>query len=203
MIFRQVQEADTSDFCKLIVDMYSHLENLEWFTPMPYDEENVLGMIQHPRFYILGAYEEDKLIAVSALDYKCGKLIGKFDFPTECTLDNTVELAFNIVHSEHRGKGIMKSMLSILLEKIVADGYEWVFSKVHIDNLASSKSIIKNGLEIYKPYSKAVSKSDFISLSSQDFFSTKGKENAKVTLDRCKDNDDIIVNYNILIKKLK
>ena len=201
-MIRQLTVADTEDFCNLIVDMYGHLENLEWFTPMPYDYDSVKGMIEKPRFYIIGYYEGDTLCGVSSLDYKCGKLIGVIDFPKECNTDRLVEIGFNMVSSKHRGKGIMGKMVAHLLEKIQNDGYEWVFSKVHKDNLASSKSLLKNNLAIYCDYQKPVSKEDFVALSSQDFFSKTGKDNAKITLDKYSDSDEIIVNYNILLKKL-
>ena len=203
MIIRQLEPKDTQDFCDLIVDMYSNLENLEWFSPMPYDAENVGSMIQNPRFYIIGAFEGDTLMGVSSLDYKCGKLIGKIDFPKNCNTDKLVEIGFNMVSSKHRGKGIMKQMVEFLLNKITEDGFEWVFSKVHKDNFASSKSLIKNNFEIYVPYSKPVKISDFVMLSGQDFFSQVGKQNAQKTLAKYSaDATEIIVDYNILIKKL-
>lgn len=203
MIIRQLELSDTQNFCDLIVDMYSNLENLEWFSPMPYDAENVSSMIQNPRFYIIGAFEGDTLMGVSSLDYKCGKLIGKIDFPKNCNTDKLVEIGFNMVSSKHRGKGIMKQMVEFLLNKITEDGFEWVFSKVHKDNFASSKSLIKNNFEIFVPYSKPVKISDFVMLSSQDFFSEVGKQNAQKTLAKYSaDATEIIVDYNILIKKL-
>lgn len=203
MIIRQLELSDTQNFCDLIVDMYSNLENLEWFSPMPYDAENVSSMIQNPRFYIIGAFEGDTLMGVSSLDYKCGKLIGKIDFPKNCNTDKLVEIGFNMVSSKHRGKGIMKQMVEFLLNKITEDGFEWVFSKVHKDNFASSKSLIKNNFEIFVPYSKPVKICDFVMLSSQDFFSEVGKQNAQKTLAKYSaDATEIIVDYNILIKKL-
>lgn len=202
MIIRKLNDGDVKQFCELIVNMYGNLENLEWFSPMPYDEENVKTMINKERFYIIGAFEKDTLIAVASLDYKCGKLIGKIDLPKDCNTEKLVETGFTMVHSDHRGKGIMKILIEHLLEKIKDDGFEWVFGKVHKDNFASSKSLIKKGFEIYSPYTKPVNKNDFIALSSQDFFSEKGKENAKLTLEKFKDCEEIIVDYNILVKKL-
>ncbi len=202
MIIRQLTIDDTQQFCDLIVDMYGHLENLEWFSPMPYDYDNVSTMIQKPRFYIIGCFEGDTLCGVSSLDYKCGKLIGKIDLPQDCNTDSLVEIGFNIVHSQHRGKGIMKTMVEYLLNKIKQDNFEWVFAKVHKDNFASSKSLIKNDFLVFSDYSKPVNKQDFISLSSQDFFSPQGKLKAQKTLQKFIDQEEIIVDYNILIKKL-
>lgn len=202
MIIRKLNDNDVQKFCNLIINMYSNLENLEWFSPMPFDYENVKNMINKERFYVVGAFEGDKLIAVGSLDYKCGKLIGKIDLPKECNTEKLVEMAFTMVHSEHRGKGIMKMLLAHLLEKIKIDGFEWAFGKVHKDNLASSTSLIRKGFEIYSPYAKSVNKQEFIALSGQPFFSKKGKENAKVTLEKFKNSDEIIVDYNIIVKKL-
>lgn len=202
MKFRQLEEKDIDGFCALIKNMYSNLENLEWFTPMPFDKESVKTMMEKPRFFIVGCFENDELCGVSSLDYKCGKLIGKIDFPAEVNTESLVEIGFNMVHSNHRGKGIMKQMVSYLLEKCKIDGYEWVFSKVHKDNFASSKSLEKNGFNAFASYAKSVNKEDFISLSSQDFFSKTGKENAEKTLSKFADSEEVIVDYNLYIKKM-
>lgn len=193
---------DTQQFCSLIIDMYAHLENLEWFTPMPYDFENVKGMIENPRFYIIGVFDNSTLCAVSCFDYKCGKLIGKVDLPEDCSLQNTVEIGFNIVHSAYQGKGIMKQMVAYLLEKAKNDNFKYVISKVHKDNFASFKSLLKNGFETYSSYTKPVNKQDFILLSSQPFFSKQGKINAQKTLAQYPENaEEIFVSYNIYLKK--
>ncbi|MBR1984950.1 MAG: GNAT family N-acetyltransferase, partial [Clostridia bacterium] len=184
MDFKQLEIKHTKQFCSLIIDMYSHLQNLEWFTPMPYDEESVQGMILNPRFFILGAFENNELCAVSSLDYKCGKLIGKIDLPQTCSLNNTVEIGFNIVKSNHQGKGLMKVLVKLLLDKVKKEGFKYTMSKVHQDNIASWKSLLNNNFEVCCTYTKPVKKEDFISLSSQPFFSTIGKQNAKNTLSK-------------------
>lgn len=200
-MIRQLTLEDAEYFSNLILDMYSNLDNLEWFSPMPFDIENVKGMIINPRFHIIGYFENDILCGVGSLDYKCGKLLGKIDLPSSNN-ENIVELGFHIVSSKYRGQGIMKKLVNYLLEKLVKDGFKYAFAKVHCDNLASSTSLIRNGFDIYSKYNKPVKKEDFIFLSSQNFFSKKGKENASLTLEKNKDNEDIIVNYNILVKEL-
>ena len=201
-MIRQLTLEDAKDFSNLILDMYSNLDNLEWFSPMPFDLENVKGMISHPRFYIIGYFENDILCGVGSLDYKCGKLLGKIDLPMGHNSENIVELGFHMVSSKHRGHGIMKKLVNHLLNKLNSDGYKFAFAKVHCDNFASSTSLIRNGFNIYSKYNKPVKKEDFIFLSSQEFFSKKGKENARITLEKNKDNEDIIVDYNILVKEL-
>lgn len=203
MVIKQLTINDTQDFCNLIVDMYSHLENLEWFSPMPYDFENVKSIIENPRFYIIGAFDNNVLCAVSSFDYKCGKLIGKIDFPPDCNTDKLVEIGFTMVHSNFRGKGIMKQLVNHLLNKAQNDGFEWVFGKVHKDNFASSKSLIFNNFFIFSDYKKPVNKHDFTLLSTQKFFSTQCNKNASITLNKFKNNDEIIVDYKIIMKKIK
>ena len=203
MEIRQLSTDNTEEFCALIKNMYSNLENLEWFTPMPFDTENVKNMLEKPRFYIVGAFENDVLCGVSSLDYKCGKLIGKINFPADVDTESLVEIGFNMVHSSHRGKGIMKQMVAHLLEKCRADGFKWVFSKVHKDNFASFLSLEKNGFSVFASYKKGVDKSDFKMLSEQEFFSKTGKANAEKTLAKYSAEDtEIIVDYNLYIKKM-
>lgn len=202
-MIRKLTVEHTQSFCDLIIDMYSHLDNLEWFSPMPYDYDNVKSMIENPRFYIIGFFDGDTLCGVSSLDYKCGKLIGKIDLPNDCDTNSIVEIGFNMVHSKYRGQGIMAKMVAHLLDKIENDGFKWVFAKVHKDNFASSKSLLKNNFAVFSEYTKPVKISDFISLSSAEFFSSKGKENAKITLSKySKEDTEIFVDYNIIIKSL-
>ena len=183
--------------------MYEHLENLEWFSPMPYDNENVLGMITSPRFYIIGAFDGDKLLGVSSLDYKCGKLIGEIEFPKQCNTNKLVEVAFNIVHSDARGQGLMSKLVEVLNAKIKQDGFEWTFSKVHVDNFASSKSLLKNGFEHYITISKKIKRNQFEALINAPFFNAKGKQNGLVSLQKQNTSADyIFTDYTIYIKQL-
>ena len=202
-MIKQLTTQNTKQFCDLILNMYSNLENLEWFSPMPFDFDNVKSMIENPRFFIVGWFENDVLCGVSSLDYKCGKLIGKVDFPKNCNTDKLVEIGFTMVHSDFQGQGLMKKLVAFLLEKIKTDGFEWVFAKVHKNNFASSKSLLKNGFEKYSSYLKPVKVCDFVALSSEDFFSEKGKQNAKNTLAMIdKISQEIIVDYDIIVKKI-
>ena len=52
IMIKQLTTNDVEKFCNLIVNMYSNLENLEWFSPMPYDFENVKSILENPRFLL-------------------------------------------------------------------------------------------------------------------------------------------------------
>lgn len=202
MEIRQLKKEDAKQFSDLILNMYSNLENLEWFSPMPLDIESVKEMIDKPRFFIIGAFENGELAGVSSLDYKCGKLVGKVEFPQDCNTEKLVEIGFNLVNTRFRGRKIMQSMIEFLIDKLKLDSFENAFVKIHKDNIASQKSCRNKGFELWKDFKKPVSKQDFINLASQSFFSKTGKENAKKTLEKFKNNEEIIVDYQILIKKI-
>ncbi len=202
MEIRQLLETDTKDFQELIVDMYSNIDNLEWFSPMPFDDENVLGMLTNPRFFIVGLFYNAKLVAVSSLDYKCGKLIGTLPFPTDFDTTKMVEIGFTMVHSSFKGNKAMQLLLDYLLIKLKLDGMPYVFAKVHQDNIASKKSFLNKGFNPYLTFDKTVDKQSFKELAETSFFSKSAKPLAYQTLAKHENSAQIIVPYLLLTKKL-
>jgi len=201
MEIKRLSIEDAEQFSNLILDMYAHLNNLEWFSPMPYDLENVKSMIQNPRFYIIGIFDNDFLCAVSSLDYKCGKLLGTLNFPSDVEKDKIVELCFTMVHSKYRGNGLMKQMVNHLLNKIKEDKFQLGFGKVHKDNFASSKSLKFNGFYFLEEFKKPVKKEEFSYFVENNLLSKETNEKAKQTLKKFENENEIIVDYEILIKR--
>lgn len=78
----------------------------------------------------------------------------------------------------------MKKLVAYLTEKAKSEGFEWIFAKVHKDNLASQKSLLHNNFTIFSDYKKPVDINDFKLLSNQPFFSGIGKLNANKTLSK-------------------
>ncbi len=200
MEFRQLTEKDVKSFSLLIQNMYKNLENLEWFSPMPYDEENVKAMIINPRFFILGVFENGELCAVSSFDFKCGKLIGQSCMPPYCTLENTAEIGFTMVKSNYKGRGIMKQLIKQLEMHATHFNKEYLFGKVNVDNLASYKSFIRCEYSEFSRYNKTVGRADFEKFLSSGLLSSATLAKAKESLKR--NEGDIVVKYAILIKKL-
>lgn len=196
MEFKQLTSANAEEFLELIKDMYANLENQEWFSAMPLAVEDLRGMMDKPRFYIIGAYENNELCGVSSIDYKCGKLVGKVDFPKCCNTDKMVEIAFNMVHSKARGKGLMSKMVDFLLQKLKQDGFTCAFAKVNKDNFASSKSLQKLGFEPFAKLDKPIDIQAFKYIAEQPFFNKVGKKNAEISLSKCKPGDvEFYVDY--------
>lgn len=203
MIFRKLTTTDSEQFCNLIIDMYKNLQNLEWFSPMPYDKENIEEMLMSPRFYVLGAFDNDFLCAVCSFDYKCGKLIGKLEFPPNCDTDKLVEIGFTMVHSKYKGQGIMKQMVNYLLMKAKQQGFEWIFGKVNKENLASLKSFFHNGFKTYCNYLKPIKIKDIKTILSGNILNTNAKNLIEAKLVNTHVNDEyIFTDYEIILKKI-
>ena len=202
MEFRVLKPEDAKQFCDLIVDMYGHLESLEWFSPMPTDFENVKGIIENPRFYVLGAFDGDFLCGVTSMDYKCGKLIGKIDFGKEIDFTKLVEFGFTMVHSRYRGNGIMKKMLAVLIDAAKEKGFEWAFGKVHKQNFASSTSMSRMGFEKTADYDKPVKISDINDILSKNILFKRAEYDIKKKLEKNENAEFLYVDYQIMMKKL-
>ncbi len=200
MEFRQLSEQDAKESSLLIVNMYGNLDNLEWFSPMPYDEENVKNILTNPRYFVLGAFEDKKLCALSSLDFKCGKLIGQSCIPPYCSIENTVEIGFTMVNSNFLGQGIMKRLIEQLEKQAQLLNKKYIFGKVHIDNLASYISFIHSGFKEYSRFDKEVKREDFEAFLSSGLLKATTLNKAKNSLFHATNN--VIVKYAILIKEI-
>lgn len=198
MEFRRLMKKDAKEFSGLIQNMYNNLENLEWFSPMPYDEEGVKEIIANPRFFILGAFENNEMCAVSSFDFKCGKLIGQSCLPAYCTIENTAEIGFTMVKSNFKGRGIMKSLIKQLENSAALFNKKYLFGKVHVDNIASYKSFISCGFEEFSRYEKTVTRTEFEKFLTSGLLLPSTCAKAKESLKR--NRGDIAVQYAILIK---
>ena len=201
MIIRKLVKEDAKCFQNLILDMYANLTTLEWFSPMPLDEASIEDMICNDRFYIVGMFDGDKLVGVSSLDYKCGKIYGKVTFPEGCDESKLVEIAFNIVRSDYRGNGYMKVLLDNVIEEARKHGCTDVFSKVHCDNFASSKSIESKGLVFFTRYAKPLKVKDVKEILSKNVLSQSATDRAEELL-ACCEGEIIDCSYNLYYKKL-
>lgn len=200
---KKLTSLHTQAFCDLIIDMYKHLENLEWFSPMPYDYNNVKSILENPRFFVVGVFDGDILCAVSSFDYKCGKLIGKIQFPKECNTDKLVEIGFTMVNSNYRGKKLMKTMVKYLVEEAKKQNFEWVFAKVHAFNIASEKSMLNNDFKKVLQFDKTIKVADIKDLIKSGNVNKTACKKMNDTLQKYNNtNEEITVKYNIILKKI-
>lgn len=200
MITRRLTKDDLAEFKKLILDMYANLVTLEWFSPMPLGDDDILSMLENERFYILGLFDGDTLAGVSSLDYKCGKIYGKVEFPEGCDESKLVEVAFNIVKTDYRGHGYMKMLVNEVIDYAKSIGLNCIFSKVHNDNIASSKSIEANGLIKFCSYPKPLKVKDMLYLLEMNVLSKSATDRANELI-ASSDGEVVNCNYNLFYKK--
>ena len=199
MEFRELNLNDVNELSRIVINMYSNLDCLEWFSPMPFYPEHVKSLFI-PRYHILGVFDNDTLCAVSSLDYECGHLIGTVDFPPECDTNKLVEIGFTIVDPAYRGHGLMKQMVNNLTEFAKKQGYTWIFGKVHKDNLASSKSFVNKGFSFAAKYKKPLNVN--LIRGFLEFNLLKPSTKADILQKLPTDADFIYADYNIWLKKM-
>ena len=200
---RQLKESDTNSFIELIVDIYSNLDDLEWFGKMPIDHKNIINIIKSDRFFILGAFLEGKLASISSFDYKCGKILDKINFENKIRNSKIAEIGFTLTHSDYRKKGLMKLLVNELLKKAKRDNFNYVFAKIHKENIASLRGCLNSGFKIHSTLKKEIKKEDFAFLIEKDFIKDSTKSKAVLTLKKFENEEKILVDYNILIKEIK
>ncbi len=113
--------------------------------------EDFIKALDSENTHMLGVFDGDKLVAQSI-----------FDFPQKSQKREMPEFAGNIPHdelviykailvdTEHRGSGLMKSMLAFIENKAVQAGKKHSIIQIAIDNPASWISALKNGMSIRK-----------------------------------------------------
>lgn len=149
MIFKRIDKSHALELSGLIEEMNNNLPNKAWFLTMESDLKSVEKMISKERFYILGAFEGNKLAGIASLDYKNGKMPEKYTFPKWCETNQMVEFAFSIVAMQYRGQGLMYKMLQEIYKIAVSQGYKYACCTVHKDNYPSKKNLIKIGFKYY------------------------------------------------------
>lgn len=202
MEFSQLGKDDYNELINLIIDMYSHIDNIEYIKILPIDKLSVQNILTNSRYYVLGAWEKKQLVAVSCLDYQCGKLLDKIDFSKYCDTKNLVEVGFTMVHSNFRGRGIMKELLQNLNMKAREGNFTHTFSEVHNYNFASIYSFLHTDYKIICKFKKEFDKSEFEYISNLECLHPNTRKMAKITLSKYNNSEKVIAPYSIVLKKI-
>lgn len=149
MEFKKITQTDAQKLSELINEMNENLPNPAWFLPMHGNISAVRKMINKSRFYIIGAFKGDDLAGIASLDYKNGKLLEKYPFPSWCDISKLVEFSFSIVALKYRGRGLMFTMLKEIYKIALCQGFEFACCTVHNDNYPSKKNLLKIGFKDY------------------------------------------------------
>lgn len=202
MTFRELTESDAGMFSSLIIDMYQHINDIEGFVPIPYDNLNIRSMLTNSRYYFLGAFEQDMLIGIGCIDYFCSDLLEETGLQERFKFEKIVELSFVVVHSNFRGKGIMREIYKQILEKVNAEHFSIIFGKANKFNFSTISSYLHSEFTRLFDYEQKINKEDFKFIANSNFLKPHTKYAALNTLKRFEHQKFITLKYSILIKHL-
>jgi len=202
MTIRQLNEQDANLFSNLIIDMYQHVDDIEGFVPIPYDNLNIRCMLTNRRYYFLGAFENDMLIGLICIDYLCSDLLDEIGLQSNFEFEKIIELCFVVVHSKFRGKGVMRDLYRHIIEKVKAEHYSIMFGKANKFNFSTISSYLHSEFTRLFDYEQKINKEDFKFIANSSFLSPHAKYSALNTLKRFEHEKFITSKYSILIKHL-
>lgn len=200
MEIRELTLDDANMFSQLLIDMYSSLNDLEEFVPIPYDVLNIKSMLLNSRYYFLGAFENNMLVGTICLDYLCSNLLETTDIKKHYPFEKIVELNFVVVHTNFRGKGIMRSLLTEILAKLQSENYTVIFGKANKFSFSTISSYLHSQFERLFDYEQKISKQDFEYIASAKFIKPTTKHKALKTLERFKNEKYITLKFSVLTK---
>ncbi|MBQ9235061.1 MAG: hypothetical protein IJ184_01160 [Alphaproteobacteria bacterium] len=113
--------------------------------------QDFIKALEHEHTYMLGVFDGEKLVAQSIFSYpQNGQVRDMPEFDCDTANDKLVVYKAILVDVEHRGSGLMKSMLDYIEKKSKAMGKTTSIIQIAIDNPASWISALANGMSIRK-----------------------------------------------------
>lgn len=202
MTIRELTESDAHAFSELIIDMYTHTDDIEGFIPIPYDNLNIRCMLTNSRYYFLGAFEDNMLIGAACLDYLCSELLEETGLQERYRFEKIIELNFVVVHSNFRGQGLMRELYKRLIEKVNKEHFSIIFGKANKFNFATISSYLHSEFSRLFDYEQKINKEDFKFIANSEFLKPHAKYSALNTLKRFENEKFITLKYSILVKQL-
>lgn len=96
-----------------------------------------------------GAYDNNQLVGTAQL-YLSENYVSKIKEILELKNSKVAELGGALVLEEYRNKGIIKNLLSILIEEAKDKNYDYLVATVHPENIASNKAVLSTNAKIVK-----------------------------------------------------
>lgn len=149
----QITEAsinDIDEIIKLKQDIWNRMENKDWYVIDGTNKEFLEDQLKNNGF-ILKAVNNNKIIGFLIVKYNIkreSELIKNTNLQNE--LNYCIELCNGAVAPEYRGNHLYAKMVE-KAEKNMTDKYniKYILATVHPDNIASKKTLLNMGYEIY------------------------------------------------------
>lgn len=145
--YRKIDITDKDNLKNLIDIVLNGLERKEFF--IPFTEEEIDMMFDSSIAITYGAYDNNKLVGTAQL-YLSENYVSEIKKILELKNSKVAELGGALALEEYRNKGIIKNLLSILIEEAKDKNYDYLVATVHPENILPIKLLYRLMLKLLK-----------------------------------------------------
>lgn len=147
LLFKKVNSTDKSQVFNLVDTVIEKLEKKEFF--VPYSDEEKRRFFDDNYAPLYGAYDNNKLIAMSQLFLTDEIIEEYYDILSIQKSKSICELGGFLVFPEYWNKGIMTKLSEIQYNLANMLNLDYIISTAHPDNIASNRILQKLNLELF------------------------------------------------------
>lgn len=145
--FKRISKEDEKQVRYLVNNVFENLEREDFL--IPWTEEQMDRFFNEDYSFLLGAYDNNKLIAMSQIFTPREIEEEYYDILNISRSKSICELGGFLVLPEYRNKGIMTKLSEMSCELVNELNFDYIISTVHPKNIASNKIVQKLGFELY------------------------------------------------------
>lgn len=146
-VFKRIFKEDEKQVRTLVNNVFKNLEREDFL--IPWTEEQMDRFFNTDYSFLLGAYDGNKLIAMSQIFTPREIEEEYYDILNISKSKSICELGGFLVLPEYRNKGIMTKLSEMSCELVNELNFDYIISTVHPENIASNKIVQKLGFELY------------------------------------------------------
>lgn len=146
-VFKRIYKEDEKQVRDLVDNVFTNIERKDFL--IPWTEEQMDRFFDEDYSFLLGAYDNNKLIAMTQIFTQRDIEQEYYDILNVPKSKSICELGGFLVLSEYRNKGIMAKLSEMSCELIDELNFDYTISTIHPENIASNKIVQKLGFELY------------------------------------------------------
>lgn len=145
--FKRIDSEDEKQVRNLVDIVFQNLEREDFL--IPWTEEQMNRFFDDHYSLLFGAYDGDKLIAMSQIFTPREIEEEYYDILNVPKSKSICELGGFLVLPEYRKRGVMMELSKITMDYFKKLNYHYIISTVHPENEASNRIIQKLGFQLY------------------------------------------------------
>ncbi len=146
-VFKRIFKEDEKQVRDLVNNVFENIERKDFL--IPWTEEQMNRFFNTDYSFLLGAYDGNKLIAMSQIFTQREIEQEYYDILNISKSKSICELGGFLVLSEYRNKGIMTKLSKMSCELINELNFDYIISTIHPENIASNKIVQKLDFDLY------------------------------------------------------